>query len=85
MAEQRRPCRCLLAEAGERDMAQLVAEYIASLDESVRAEETLYQSRLAICRECPELISGTCRLCGCSVETRAAKRAQRCPHVPAHW
>ncbi len=84
MAEQM-PCRCLLFEAGQRDMARAVAEYVASLDESVRAGDADYHARLAICRDCDQLMNGTCRLCGCYVETRAAKKGQRCPMLPARW
>ena len=85
MAEPRRQCRCLLFEAGEKDMARTVAEYVASLDDAIRTPEDVYRARLDICRECPELVSGTCRLCGCYVETRAAKKGQQCPMVPARW
>lgn len=84
MAEKM-PCRCLLFEAGEQDMARAVAEYVASLDESVRACERDYRARLAACESCDQLMSGTCRLCGCYVETRAAKKGQRCPMVPPRW
>ena len=85
MAENVKPCRCLLFEAGQADMARSVAEYVASLDESVRTPEEAYRARLSLCRECPELMNGTCRLCGCYVETRAAKRVQGCPMVPPRW
>lgn len=85
MAENRKPCRCLLFEAGQADMARSVAEYVASLDESVRTPEEDYRARLSLCQECPELMNGTCRLCGCYVETRAAKRVQGCPMVPPRW
>ena len=85
MAENVKPCRCLLFEAGLADMARNVAEYVASLDESIRTPAETYRARLALCRECPELMNGTCRLCGCYVETRAAKRVQGCPMVPPRW
>ena len=85
MAEPRKQCRCLLFEAGEADMARAVAEYVATLDEAVRAPEDVYRARLDVCQGCPELMNGTCRLCGCYVETRAAKRGQSCPMVPARW
>lgn len=85
MAEPRKQCRCLLAEAGEADMARVIAEYVASLDESVRTPEDAYSARLAICEGCDQLLNGTCRLCGCYVETRAAKKGQNCPMVPARW
>lgn len=66
-------------------MARVIAEYVASLDESVRTPEDAYRARLAICEGCDQLLSGTCRLCGCYVETRAAKKGQNCPMVPARW
>lgn len=85
MAENQKPCRCLLFEAGQQDMARTVAEYVASLDEAIRTPEDAYRARLDVCRECPELMNGTCRLCGCYVETRAAKKGQQCPMVPPRW
>ena len=85
MAEPRRQCRCLLREAGEAEMAASIAEYVAGLDEAVRAEETVYRARLTICEGCKQLLNGTCRLCGCYVETRAAKKGMYCPMVPPRW
>ena len=81
----RRQCRCLLFEAGEAEMARTIAEYVAGLDDDIRTGEVDYRARLAICQACPELMNGTCRLCGCYVETRAAKRVQGCPMVPPRW
>lgn len=66
-------------------MARSIAEYVASLDEDVRTAEADYQARLACCRDCDQLLSGTCRLCGCYVETRAAKKGMGCPMVPPRW
>ena len=66
-------------------MARTVAEYVASLDETIRTPEDVYRARLALCQECPELMNGTCRLCGCYAETRAAKKAMQCPMVPPRW
>lgn len=80
-----RVCRqCLLREVSE-DAFQNVYEYIASLDEAVRTPEEEYARRLDTCRACGELLSGMCRLCGCFVEVRAAKRALSCPASPPKW
>ena len=81
----RKQCRCLLKAAGEAEMAASIAEYVALLDESIRTPEDDYRARLTLCQDCPELLSGTCRLCGCYVETRAAKKGQQCPMVPPRW
>ncbi len=66
-------------------MARVVAEYVASLPEDERAPGTVYRQRLAKCTDCADLRDGTCALCGCYVEARAAKRAQRCPALPPRW
>ena len=81
----RRQCRCLLKEAGEAEMAASIAEYVAMLDEAVRTAEEDYRARLAVCEGCDALMNGTCRLCGCYVETRAAKKGMYCPMVPPRW
>ena len=81
----RKQCRCLLKDAGEAEMAASIAEYVALLDDAIRTPEDDYKARLTICQDCPELINGTCRLCGCYVETRAAKKGQQCPRVPPRW
>ena len=83
--EPRKQCRCLLKDAGEAEMAASIAEYVALLDDAIRTPESDYQARLTICQDCPELLNGTCRLCGCYVETRAAKKGQQCPIVPPRW
>lgn len=83
--EPRRQCRCLLKEAGEAEMAASIAEYVALLDDAVRTAEDDYRARLAICEGCDQLLSGTCRLCGCYVETRAAKKGLSCPMAPPRW
>ncbi len=81
---ERKPCRCLLEE-GQPDLAKTVAEYVASLPDDVRADEAAYRTRLAACLQCGSLRDGTCSLCGCFAEARAAKAAQRCPAVPPRW
>lgn len=85
MAEQTRvPCRCLLADNWP-ELHRTVAEYVALLPEEQRVSGDIYQARLAVCGQCPHLRDGTCALCGCYVEARAAKKGQKCPDVPARW
>ena len=55
------------------------------MPEEQRAEEAVFSSRLAACKACDNLLNGTCALCGCYVELRAAKRVQQCPDVPGKW
>ena len=80
-----RPCRCLLKQAGEAELAQTVSEYISTLDPEIKAEEELYRSRLEICGSCDSLNSGMCVKCGCYVEMRAAVKKNRCPSEDKLW
>ena len=82
MADARKPCRCTLLESGQADMAKLVRDYVDSLSADEKTDEATYAARLNICRACDDLHSGTCALCGCYVEARAAKKRQGCPKVP---
>ncbi len=85
MAEPaRKPCRCLLAESWP-SLGETVAAYVAALPEEERVPEAVYAARLALCLACDRLRDGTCALCGCYVEARAAKRSLRCPGVPPRW
>ena len=79
------PCRCLLKEAGEKELAQSIAEYVNTLNEEIRADDDLYQKRLKICSGCGKLLNGTCQKCGCYVEMRAAVRANHCPSEEKLW
>ena len=63
-------------------MAKLVRDYVDSLSADEKTDEATYAARLNICRACDDLHSGTCALCGCYVEARAAKKRQGCPKVP---
>ena len=84
MAE--RVCRCLLREqASTRPLYEIIQDYLDTLPEEHRADDQLYQARLNLCRDCTELRNGTCVLCGCYVEARAAKRGMSCPMVPPRW
>ena len=82
-----RPCpRCLLSETpGEEALAALNRQWIEALPAERRADDAVYRARLAACRACEHLASGTCALCGCYVEYRAAQKTRRCPDVPGKW
>lgn len=77
--------KCLLKELSEDDYYKNVYEYIASLDESVKTPDEVYEARLAICLSCKHLINGMCGLCGCFVEVRAAKKNNYCAKSREIW
>lgn len=87
MEEIRRPClRCLTADLPEgAALAEIIASRIESLPPLERADEAVRQRRLSECRFCDHLRNGTCALCGCYVEIRAARIRQCCPDVPGRW
>ena len=81
------PCKkCLLREMAEGTDALLeVKKALQRLPEKDLAPEEVRERRLACCRGCESLSAGTCLLCGCYVELRAALRQGGCPHVPDLW
>lgn len=73
--------KCLLLEAGEEKSFKGVKDYIASIDDSLKVNDSLYNERLSQCRLCDNLISGMCLKCGCYVEIRAVLKDKSCPNV----
>lgn len=55
-------------------------DYIENLDPDIKTEASLYEERLAVCKECERLADGMCRGCGCFVEMRAAVTKNACPY-----
>ncbi|MDR3121620.1 MAG: DUF6171 family protein [Clostridiales bacterium] len=83
--ETRECRRCLLSELSDAAYYQNVYDYIGRLSDEIKAAPEVYRRRLAACQTCGELVNGMCRLCGCFVEARAAKRSNRCPKVDPLW
>ena len=84
--ENFRYCRkCLLREMGENDYFTNLHRYIRNLDEDLKVSSEVYESRLDQCRQCEQLMSGMCRICGCYVDLRAVMKKNRCPKVCPPW
>lgn len=78
--------RCLLRDMmDENDYYQSVVFYRATMPKKKRTPDREYEARVAVCRECGSLENGTCRLCGCFVEMRAARIDIHCPKPDAAW
>ena len=77
--------RCLLNEMQDQDFAKSIYDYIGSLSDEIKTPDEIYQKRLNLCRECDNLINGMCKLCGCFIEVRAAKKTQYCPLTASKW
>ena len=81
MDNQNRICKkCLLSEYDEQEYMDRLHKYIVTLDKDIKADDILYEKRLAVCKQCDKLSQGTCTGCGCYVELRAAVRKNRCPY-----
>ena len=85
MESQRYCKKCLLRDMPQGEYFQNLYDYIAGLEAEDKVSDDVYESRLSRCRECENLISGMCRLCGCYVEMRAAMKVRSCPQVPPLW
>ena len=69
----------------EGDYFKNLYDYIARLPCEDKVKDEVYEKRLGFCRECGNLQSGMCRVCGCYVELRAAMRVRGCPGIPMRW
>lgn len=78
MENDYRVCRrCLLRQADARAY-ETVAAYVAEIPPDKRANDALYEKRLAACLQCSYLSAGLCTKCGCYAEMRAAFREKSC-------
>lgn len=71
--------KCLLREMAEEDAGQ-IRRYQEAIKEPDRAMPAIYEERLAACKSCDLLNTGTCGACGCYVELRALAKNGRCPY-----
>lgn len=72
--------RCLIKDMAEgEELFRNLRDYIANLDEEIKASDKLYDERLTMCKQCESLLAGMCRHCGCYVEMRAAVAKNYCP------
>lgn len=75
--------RCLDMRVPEGELIAFLDKYVSELPEDERTDEENYRARLTKCAECAERYEATCRLCGCYVQARAAKKRMSCP-IPGH-
>ncbi len=84
--EEWRFCKkCLIRDLDDEALLFSVKEYIAGLDPDIKTTEKEYNRRLAICADCEKLVRGTCIVCGCYVEMRAAGKDRSCPEASPRW
>ncbi len=63
----------------EEDAGQ-IRRYQEAIKEPDRVMPAIYEERLAACKSCELLNTGTCGACGCYVELRALAKNGRCPY-----
>ena len=72
--------KCLMRELqDETEYYESIGALIDRLEPDTKAEETLYEERLQICKACEMFLEAMCRSCGCYVELRAAVEKNSCP------
>lgn len=77
--------KCLLKDMPEDAYFKNLYAYIAGLDEDIKVDTKEYERRLALCKECDNLLDGMCRMCGCYVELRAVVAKNYCPNIEKKW
>lgn len=78
---QKYPCRkCLLRDMDKNAYMENLYDYIARLEPEIKADERVYEERLALCKDCNYLNEGMCGACGCFVELRAVIAKNVCPY-----
>ena len=75
----------MLDKVFEEDEYKNLKDYLNSIDEEIKADDTEYNRRLEICKQCDNLFNGMCKVCGCFVEMRAAVKKNYCPDVNKMW
>ncbi len=77
--------KCLIRDLDDKALFESVKDYLNSLDPRDKVSDEEYEHRLALCRDCDRLVRGTCTVCGCYVEMRAAGKNRTCPAVKPKW
>lgn len=77
--------RCLAKEMPDASYFQNMYDYINHMDPDIKADDSLYEERLTLCKQCDHLLNGMCRICGCFVELRAAANKNHCPAIHPKW
>ncbi len=77
----RKPCRlCLLRDINPAEYEARVKRLINLLSPAEKTPADAYEARLQVCTTCSYLKDAFCGACGCMVELRAAKKAEKCPY-----
>lgn len=63
----------------------VLESYLNSMEENLKTDPETYAERIALCGSCGQLSGGVCRMCGCFVRARAAKRGMSCPLAVPKW
>jgi len=69
----------VLEQAFNAGKAAVRVATAAIIGQPVLASQAEIDARKAICKPCPELVSGQCRLCGCSYQHKIRLATEECP------
>ena len=85
MSEKRVCRKCLSIDMDDPAFRQEIQEHLQNIDPDNRVDDALYKHRLSYCTECDHLVNGMCRLCGCFIELRAARKTNQCADIYPLW
>lgn len=77
--------RCLLKDLDKDEYFKSIYSYIESIPDEIKTDSKEYTRRLKLCQKCDNLINGMCKVCGCFIEVRAAKKHNYCPNIKKAW
>ncbi|NLU53087.1 MAG: hypothetical protein GXX10_09545 [Clostridiaceae bacterium] len=77
--------KCLIEGISISEFESTLKEYLETLPQEQKVDPDTYRDRLSLCDKCTSLSNGICRICGCFVMIRAAKRLSCCPAVEPKW
>ena len=77
--------KCLIEKIDPLGILETIREKVEMIPEDEKTTDEDYVKRLEICSECKELNLGTCVICDCFVEYRAAHTNMHCPSTDSKW
>ena len=75
-----KPCRNCQQAIDEDLLKEQIAVYIKNIPEQLKTDSDTYSRRTVACEGCEMQSVGICRLCGCFISIRAAKKRLSCPY-----
>ncbi|MCQ2519787.1 MAG: DUF6171 family protein [Lachnospiraceae bacterium] len=77
--------KCIIEKIDQFGILESVRKRVELMPKEDKVSDEEYVRRLQICVDCKNLNLGTCNICGCFVEYRAALIDMHCPDTKPGW